>query len=106
MAFKYYLRGPDNWTELSGRMQHWLARRDDNALSLGSGPMTGIAFQIPNVRHGLGRPAKYEIRCTWDNTVHTRFMCFEDGTRAHVQYVETAPDVLDTDWYYPAPLAI
>jgi hypothetical protein len=30
-AFKYYLRGPDNWTELSGRMQHLLERFDADA---------------------------------------------------------------------------
>jgi hypothetical protein len=106
MAFKYYLRGPDNWTELSGRMQHLLARFDDDALSLNMGPMTGIRFPIPVIRYGLGRPAKYEVRCTWENSVHFRTMDFENGEKAHVQFAETAPDVLDTDWYYPAPPAV
>ena len=108
MAFKYYLRVPDNWTVLSIKMQHLLARFDAEAMSLYRGPMVGIDFQIPNVtvRHGLGRLAIYEVRCCWDGPVHFRTMRFEDGETAHVRYVETVSDVLDTDWYYPAPHAV
>ncbi len=106
MAFKYYLRGPDNWTELSNRMHHWMARCDADALSRGLGPWTAIAFQMPNVRHGLERPAKYEVRCTWQNTMYIRFIRFEDGERAEVKYAETAPDVHADDHYYPAPPAV
>ena len=106
MAFKYYLRGPDDWTELSDRMQHLLARFDALALSFNQGAMVGIQFPIPNLRHGLGRSAKFEVRCVSDQLVHFRTMRFEDGERTEVVYAERAPDVLDTDWYYPAPLAV
>ena len=106
MAFKYYIRGPDNWTELSGRMQNLLKRIDTRALNYNAGPMIGLEFSIDDFRDGLGRPAKYEVRCAWDGSVHFRTMYFENGEKAHVKFADSAPDVLDTDWYYPAPLAM
>ncbi len=48
MAFKYYPRGPDNWHELSNRMQPPRLYRVDAFAHQGA--MVGIAFTVPNVR--------------------------------------------------------
>ena len=87
-----------------------LARLDTKALTHNRGSVIMTSFSIPDVRHGLGRPAKYDVICREDGSeygaVHRRFMRFEDGERAAVRYEETAPDVLDTDTYSPAPPAV
>ncbi len=109
MAFKYYLRGPNNWTELSGRMQHVLARFDAKALTQTHQSMTISSFSMPDVRHGLGRPATYNVTCLGQNAggaVHERYIRFKDGGLALVKYAETAPDVCANDWYFPAVPAV
>jgi hypothetical protein len=103
MFRKYYLRCADSWMELSSRVQHRLQLYDADAIAENAGAMVGIFYNLPDMRHGLGRPASYEVRVVHDGPVHTRFVRFENGERAEIRYVTEQPAVLDTDYYYPVP---
>ncbi len=101
MFSKYYLRCPDSWIELSNRMQHRLRLYDVDALYANEGAMVGITYNFPDMCHGLGHPAKYEVRDVHNGPMRT--VHFENGELAEILYETEQPVVLDTDYHYPAP---
>ena len=105
MFHKYYLLCSDSWIELSNRVQHRLELYNMDAVDANEGAMVGITYNLPDMRHGLGRPAEYVVRVAHNGpvTVHMRTVHFENGERAEIQYVTEQPAVFDKDYYYPAP---
>lgn len=96
-SYLYFIRRENGWKELPVKVQDHLYTCDVYAVDENAGPMTGIAFDIP------GMPgARYVVRVCHDGTIHMRTVHYNSGLRTEIRYQAEVPDMLESDYFYPA----
>ena len=96
-SYLYWIRGENGWKELSVKVQDHLYTCDVYAVDENAGAMAGIAFDIP------GMPgAEYVVRVEHDGPVYMRTVRYTSGWETEIRYQAEAPDMLESDYYYPA----